>query len=118
MTDTNEAITPEFISREVARAKQYVIVFYQRTGKPRDDDDELNDLQQKHLQHLFTLRKRGKLTLNGPCLSDSDFRGLSIFSDSSIEEVGSYVDEDPLVKAGYLVGEIYPWMGLPGDRLP
>jgi uncharacterized protein YciI len=118
MTDINEAITPEFISQEVARAKTYYLVMLIRGPRERNDQKVLDDLQLKHLQHLFALRQTGKLVLNGPSLIDSEFRGLCIFNVSSLEEVQGYVEEDPLVKAGFLVAEIYPWMGLPGDQLP
>jgi uncharacterized protein YciI len=118
MIDITNPITPEFISREVARAKTYFLVVYKRGPRERDDQEILDDLQLKHLQHMFALRQTGKLVLNGPSQIDSEFRGLCIFNVSSIEEVGRYVNEDPLVVADFLVAEIYPWMGLPGDQLP
>ncbi len=118
MTDTHNEITPEFIKQEVARAKNYVLVLLLRGPRERDDQKLLDDLQQKHLEHMFALRQAGKLVLNGPSLIDSEFRGLCIFNAASVEEVQGYVENDPLVKAGFLLAEVYPWMGLPGDQLP
>lgn len=118
MTDSGGPVSPELIAREVERAKSYFLVLLMRGPRERNDQALLDDLQLKHLQHLFALRQAGKLVLNGPSLADSRFRGLSIFDVASLEEVQGYVDADPLVQAGFLVAEIYPWMGLPGDRLP
>lgn len=74
-------------------------------------------LQQEHLRHLFALRHAGKLVVSGPSLLDGESRSRCIFN-PSIDEVHTHVREDPLVRAGFLVAEVYPWMGLPGDRLP
>lgn len=78
----------------------------------------LDELQMKHLQHLFKLRALGKLILQGPLLVDGQLRGIGIFNAASQEEVQEYMNADPFVKARYLIVEIYPWMGLPGDKLP
>ncbi len=118
MTDVTGAVTAEFISREVARAKTYVLVVLRLGPRERDDQELLDDLQLKHLEHLFALRQAGKLVLNGPSLIDSELRGICIFDVAEVEEVRSFVGRDPLVEAGFLVAEIYPWMGLPGDQLP
>jgi len=116
--ETDDPITPEYIAQEVARAKPYHLVVLSRGPADRSDPDRLDAFQLKHLQHLFTLRRSGKLVLNGPSLADSTLRGISIFAASSIEEVQACVANDPMVMAGYLTAEIYPWLGLPGDRLP
>jgi uncharacterized protein YciI len=118
MTDNDQSITPEFIEQEVARAKNYVLVLLMRGPRERNNQTELDDLQLKHLQHMFALRQEGKLILNGPSLIDTDFRGLCIFNVTDVDEARRWVDADPMVQAGYLTAQVYPWMGLPGDRLP
>ncbi len=117
MNEEREEISAEFIAKEIARAKTYVAVLYMRGPRDREDPNLLERLQQGHLQHLFALRKQGKLLLNGPALADAEFRGLAIFKSESVDEVRKHIHSDPLIEAGFLVAEVYPWMGLPGDSL-
>ena len=118
MIPASELITADYISREVARGKQYFLVLLYRGPSERNDAAILGELQHKHLQHMFALREAGKLVLNGPCLADDNLRGICIFAVSTPQEVNGYVSADPMVAAGFLKPEIYPWMGLPGDNLP
>jgi uncharacterized protein YciI len=114
----SDLITADYISREVARGKQYFLVLLHRGPRERNDATLLGELQHKHLQHMFALREAGKLVLNGPCLTDDNLRGICIFAISSPQEVTRFVSADPMVEAGFLEPEIFPWMGLPGDHLP
>jgi uncharacterized protein YciI len=118
LQENRDSVTVDFIKQEIARAKTYYLVFLKLGPAERKDKALLNELQMKHLQHLFKLRALGKLVLQGPLLVDSQLRGIGIFNAASQEEVREYMNADPLVKAGYLTVEIYPWMGLPGDKLP
>ena len=115
--DTAEELSWEYIEQEVARGKNYFLVLLLRTGKPRTDEAELDRLQAQHLHHLFGLRRAGKLLVNGPVVDNSALRGVSIYDAATREEVQRYVDDDPLIRAGYLAAEIHPWMGMPGDGL-
>lgn len=108
----------EFISSEVARGRNYHLVVLQKGPRDRSDKELLAQFQTAHLEHIFGLRREGKLVLSGPCLIDSRLRGICIFNLSDTLEVKQLVEADPMVQAGFLVGEIYPWMGLPGDALP
>lgn len=60
----------------------------------------------------------GKLAVFGPVLAEGNNLGMAIFDASSVEEAQSYAAADPMVEAGFLTAEIYPWIGLPGDTLP
>ena len=115
---SGKLITADHVSREVARGKEYFLVLLHRGPRERNDPALLEEIQYKHLQHLFALREAGKLVVNGPCLNDAQLRGICIFAVSTPGEVNRYVAADPMIKAGFLTPEIYPWMGLPGDALP
>ena len=118
MTKDNQEITSDFIHNEVARAQKYFLVLLYLGESERDNQDELDRLQFEHLAHMCRLRQQGKLVLNGPLLKDDRLRGICIYNCETIEEVETHVGSDPMVKAGYLKADIFPWMGLPGDRLP
>ena len=112
------SINAEYIEEEVSRGQQYFLVLLQRGPRERNNAEVLKDFQQRHLQHIFKLRRLGKLVLNGPTLVDSDLRGICIYNLSTAEEVQRCVKSDPMVEAGFLIPEVYPWLGLPGDLLP
>ena len=114
----NEAITPDFIAREIARAKTYYLVLLSAGPVERADEMLLAELQQKHLQYLFGLRAQGRLVLHGPLLDDGRLRGICIFDAPHIEEVQALMQSDPLVETGFLSAEVHAWMGLPGAMLP
>ena len=118
MTKDNKEITSDFIHDEIARAQTYFLVLLYLGDSERANQGELDRLQFEHLAHMFRLRQQDKLVLNGPLLKDDRLRGIGIYNCDTIEEVETYVGSDPMVKAGYLKADIFPWMGLPGDTLP
>ncbi len=118
LQENRDSVTVDYIKQQIARAKTYYLVFLKLGPAERKDKALLDELQMKHLQYLFKLRALGKLVLQGPLLVDGQLRGIGIFNAASQEEVQEYMNADPFVKAGYLTVEIYPWMGLPGDKLP
>ncbi|MBV9215684.1 MAG: hypothetical protein JO053_05865 [Acidobacteria bacterium] len=75
-------------------------------GKERDN------LFAGHFANIQRLAEIGKLALAGPFgKNDRNYRGLFIFSVSTIEEAEQLVQTDPTVKAGVLVPELTPWYG-------
>ncbi len=72
----------------------------------------------EHPHYLFQLHAEGKLLINGPVVDDPDLRGMSIFNTTDKEQVQKLSEDDPAVKAGRLVYEIYSWFGIPGQCLP
>jgi uncharacterized protein YciI len=111
-------ITNESIREAVAAGKQYCVRIY-KAGPNRDQPPaEAEQIQREHLRYLFRLKAEGKLLINGPVMDDPDLKGMGIFNITDKDEVKRLSDEDPAVKAGRLVYEIYHWFGLPGDCLP
>jgi len=117
MSELESEITPEFIEQQVARGKEYVVSMFTLGPRERNDEALLDELQMKHLQHIYKARKAGMLVLNGPFLHGGNLRGLSIWN-ATHEQVALHLQSDPLVQAGFLRFEIYPWFGMPGDTLP
>ncbi len=86
-----------------------------RSGSVRGARD--GSRKMKHLQHIYKARKAGMLVLNGPFLHGGNLRGLSIWN-ATHEQVALHLQLAPLVQAGFLRFETYPWFGMPGDTLP
>jgi len=99
----------------------YTLVFLRRPpDAPAMSDDELDELQQRHLAFNAGLRESGQIVTNGPLigLPDVSLRGISIYR-TSVEEARRLAQQDPSVQAGRLVIEVCTWLmpvGILGDR--
>ena len=77
---------------------------------PDMSDDELDELQARHLAYRAGLRREGLLAVNGPCAEQSDpsYRGMSIFA-CGPAEAARLSDGDPSVAAGRLTYDVMEW---------
>lgn len=77
---------------------------------PQFSDEELGELQARHLAYRATLRDEGVIVANGPFGEQSDItlRGLSIFA-CDLDEARRLSDLDPSVQAGRLTYEVFEW---------
>jgi hypothetical protein len=77
---------------------------------PQMSDEELDELQARHLAYRAGLRRQGLLAVNGPCAEQSDpsYRGMSIFS-CDPAEAARLSDGDPSVAAGRLTYDVMEW---------
>jgi uncharacterized protein YciI len=116
--DGRVEITDEFIREQIATGRQYCARVFKAGPNRNQPSAEADHIQMEHLRYLFQLRAEGKLLINGPVIDDPEVKGISIFNTTDVEEVKKLSDEDPAVKAGRLVYEIYHWFGLPGECLP
>ncbi len=112
------SITDEFVRKKVASGKQYCLRLYKAGPNRNLPPAELEQNQAEHLRYLLQLQQEGILLINGPVINDPVLKGVSIFNTIDMEEVKRLSDEDPAVKVGRLVYELYRWFGLPGDCLP
>ena len=72
------------------------------------------ELQRAHLAYMDSLNAQGKLPAAGPFVDNTASRGLVIYRVKDVAEAQALAAEDPLVKAGRLRLEAYPWMTLKG----
>jgi len=110
-------ITDEFMRQTLAKGKQYFLVIYKKGGGVDFTKEEADKIQWDHLRYLFGLRAQGNLLLNGLVSDNQEFTGIGIFNSSDKEEIKRWMDEDPLIKVGKRSYELYPYFGIPGDRL-
>ena len=78
---------------------------------------EAQEIQRGHLANIRKMAEAGKLIVAGPLSEAGDLRGIYIFNASSPEEVRPMVNEDPAVKAGRLVVDLYPWFAAAGLKV-
>jgi uncharacterized protein YciI len=89
----------------------YTIVVLRRPADgPELPDEELDELQARHLAYRAELRGDGVLVANGPFLEQSDeaYRGMSLFACDPVE-AARLSDADPSVIAGRLTYDVMEW---------
>jgi uncharacterized protein YciI len=96
----------------------YTLVVLRRPDvAPEMSEEELDELQARHLAYRADLRYQGILVANGPFMEQSDpsYRGMSIFA-CDLAEAARFSDEDPSVAAGRLTYDLMEWW-IPSDSL-
>ena len=89
----------------------YTMVLLRRAPEaPLLSDDDLEELQGRHLAYRAELKRQGVLVANGPLgeQSDQSMRGLSIYA-CDLAEAARLSAADPSVQAGRLTYEIFEW---------
>jgi uncharacterized protein YciI len=89
----------------------YTVVLLRRPADaPQLSDEQLDQLQARHLAYRADLRRQGVLVANGPLAeqTDSSMRGLSIFA-CDLAEAARLSDGDPSVQAGRLAYDLMEW---------
>jgi uncharacterized protein YciI len=119
----NSPIPKDFIAGEIRRRKTYYLLLYSMGTGDRSNLGLLEKSRAEHVEYLYKLRRHGTLVLHGPMQHpdggpDYPLRGVNIFHAGSLEEVRRYGESDPMVRAGFLGFEVFPFNGHPGDRLP
>jgi uncharacterized protein YciI len=117
MAESDDLQMPPEIQQAITSGKRYTLLFYRKGPTRGADDADDQRIQIGHLKHMFEMRKKGLLILNGPLVDDDDIRGIGIFATEDIEEVRRLIAADPAVVAGRLTFDVHPWFGLPGDGL-
>ncbi|HSS62177.1 MAG TPA: YciI family protein [Candidatus Limnocylindrales bacterium] len=99
----------------------YTVVLLRRpAGAPQLSQAELDRLQAEHVAFNARMREEGHALVTGPFTGQPDpsLRGFDIFR-TSVEETRRLTSDDPLVRAGRLVLDIFTWLvpvGTLGDR--
>ena len=94
----------------------YTLVFLRRPPEaPNLTEEELDELQKQHLAFHSKMREQGHVVLNGPLSGqpDESLRGITIYR-TSVEEGRRLAEQDPSVRAGRLVVEVFTWYMQPG----
>lgn len=92
---------------------QYTMALLSAGEKWNPASAEYKELLKAHRALIGKLTQEGKLALAGPFADEGEMRGVFIYTVGA-EEAAKLVQEDPLVKAGFLKAELHPWFTAKG----
>jgi uncharacterized protein YciI len=92
----------------------YVLVILKTGPKRMPAGAERDAMFKGHFANIQRLADAGKLAVAGPFMASKDkpaddWRGLFVFSVSTIEEAQQLVATDPVIQNGEMVAEFHPW---------
>lgn len=104
-------------TKDTVLMQQYFIAFLKR-GENRTQTKEVADsLQKLHMEHLGRMYEEGFADISGPFGNDGEIRGITIYNVPTLQMADSLANLDPMVKAGRLKIEVYPWWAAKGFML-
>ena len=96
---------------------RYVVAILRRGPASSQSQEEAQKIQNGHMAHIRHMAAVGKLIVAGPFTgNNADARGMFIFK-ATLEEAKALTEQDPAVKAGRLVMDLYPWFAGKGLRV-
>jgi uncharacterized protein len=87
-------------------------VLLRRPADPPDmPEEELDRLQEDHLEYMSGLRNEAKMLANGPFSEQSDesLRGLCVMA-VGVDEARQLMLKDPAVAAGRMLPDVFVWL--------
>lgn len=97
--------------------QQYFLVLLKAGPNRNQDSTETANLQKQHLAHLERMGREGYASLIGPLENHAEIMGIAVYNTPSIQQADSLANLDPMVKAGRLKVEVYPWWTAKGGKL-
>lgn len=97
--------------------QQYFLVLLKAGPIRNQDSTETANLQKQHLAHLERMGKEGYASLIGPLEGHDEIMGIAVYNTPKIQQADSLANLDPMVKAGRLKVEVYPWWAAKGSKL-
>jgi uncharacterized protein YciI len=90
--------------------EQYTLVLMRRGEKWNPSAPDFMDVIKQHHAFVEQMTEKGSLAIAGPFPfgDPGEVRGVAIFCVGA-EQTAKLVQEDPIVKAGFLKPEIHPW---------
>jgi len=71
-------------------------------------------LMDDHLANLWSMRQAGTLVVAGPTTGSEIHAGVVVMAMDSVDKARALLEQDPTVKAGRHVLELYPWYAADG----
>lgn len=84
---------------------RYELVLLKRpTSSPPFSDEELEQLQARHIEHLLEQTRLGNIRVAGPVdeQQDESLRGMCLYQTGSLDQAREFASSDPSVLAGRL----------------
>src|SRR5690606_27918726 len=90
--------------------RSFVFVILKTGSNTTTDKDFINQAFRGHLDNINRLVKENKLVVAGPMgKNENNYRGIFIFTVSTIEEAQELLKSDPAVESGILEADLYRW---------
>jgi uncharacterized protein YciI len=91
--------------------ESYTFVLLRRPADAPDlPEEQLDRIQEGHLEFLGRMRDRGAMLVSGPFENqpDDSLRGFSIYR-TSIDETRELLRDDPALLANRMVADVFTW---------
>ncbi len=112
---TKTVITDEYMKQMLATVKGYTVVILEKG--PNFADAGAQQIIWEHARRNFSLRADGLLSIVCPIRDEGDMAGIGIFN-ADPDRTKDIMADDPAIKAGVLIYEVYPTYSFPNDSLP
>ena len=94
--------------------RQWVFGFLNVGPKPAGTPENDATLMDDHLANLWAMRQAGTLVLAGPTMGSTTRAGVVVMATDSVEKAKTLLEQDPTVKAGRTVVELFAWYAADG----
>jgi hypothetical protein len=108
-------ISDDYMREMMTQTRPYTVMVL-KTG-PNRYMDGAQAIIWEHGRRNFSLRADGQLCVVCPVRDDDDVCGIGVFN-LDVDATREVMDEDPGVRAGVFVYDVYPTRSFPGDALP
>ena len=104
-------------TKDTVLMQQYFMAFLKIGPIRGQNEEDSEELQALHLEHLTKMYELGYADISGPFGDDGAIRGVTIYNVPTLKMADSLANADPMVKAGRLEIEIHPWWAAKGFSL-
>lgn len=104
-------------TKDTILMQQYFMAFLKIGPIRGQNEEETEELQALHLEHLTKMYDLGYADISGPFGDDGELRGVTIYNVPTLKMADSLANADPMVIAGRLEIEIHPWWAAKGFPL-
>ena len=94
--------------------RQFVFGFLNVGPKPIGTPEANAAIMDDHLANLWSMRQAGTMIAGGPTVGSQTRAGVIVMAMDSVEKAKALLEQDPTVKAGRTVVEVYPWYAADG----
>jgi len=94
--------------------RQFVFGFFNVGPKPIGTPEANATIMDDHLANLWSMRQSGAMVAGGPAVGSETHAGVIVLAMDSVDKARALLEQDPTVKAGRTVVEVFPWYAADG----